>query len=360
MIFVGTQKNNVDSVDFFCELERRELYYDVDMTTGEISISNIRPGTRNSIVKVVSKFFEISDIKTREDDINLENAPSEIDKALYELKKTLHRQGITEKASKKCIKNMILDVKCIKEDKNNQKFDVGEIVSCNFGFGIRNENNGYLNVVVLRESGKGKYYLVIPINLTDQYDNNNVFGLKVTKDIDAVYYNSNYKRKTATLYLNRIQEVDSARLGPVKVGRVTRRFIRKIYKALYLMDEENLSLSELLEDVTSAAVWNYSKGDTASEQSKVLLDTMCIPEEFTLLRDAFSIAISTNIVILKKIIPLIKEKHETYSEYKIKTKLREEFVTWFKDVYPDIFEEYEKVSLADVIKAVLNQIAKNK
>ena len=39
------------------------------------------------------------------------------------------------------------------------------------------------------------------------------------------------------------------------------------------------------------------------------------------------------------------------------TNLRTEFVTGLNSIYPDIFEEYDRISLADVLKVFLKKMA---
>lgn len=363
LIFEGIQKENIDSLEFFYKLENYEVDYDVDIRTGDIIIDNIKPGIGMDIIKEIREFFEVVHIKAQRSHISKQindkakstEQLSEFEKTIEELKSLLCQQKIKEETQIRYLRNVMQEIKMI-GTKQKKKIDLGEIMSCDFTTGVRSENNGVLNVVVLRKTEKNKY-LVIPINLLDQYSYNNECCLTVTKGIDAMYYNGTYKRPTAVLYLNRIQEVDAVRLGHLKSGKITKRFLKKIYERLPLMSgQEEMSLIEELEDLVSAAIWECKRLNSVHEKVECFLSIMSIPQENTLLKSAISIAFSTKIVTLKKIISLIKLDHRDYSEYKINTKLREEFVTWFKDEYSDIFEKYEKISLADLLKAIVKQL----
>ena len=57
---------------------------------------------------------------------------------------------------------------------------------------------------------------------------------------------------------------------------------------------------------------------------------------------------------LKDLIPILQNDSDmNLSKNAAQTKLRAEFVTWLDSIYPDIFKEYYRISLADILKIFL-------
>lgn len=339
-------KDECDSSSLLEKLEEYGLMLD------HIIVKDIEAEGEKDIVREVSK-FEILDIKTTntEGDSNISINESEKCEIMFEkLKETLLSKQLPQYVLESFLKNMISEVKLINKN-NHKKIREGDIVSCNFGFGLHSENQNYLNVIVLRHTEKDKYW-VVPIELKENFQDNGLFCMEVRRNIDASYYDCTYKKDKAIIFLNRLQEVHIFRFS-MKIGTVTKYFLNSIYKRIFLSNQEKIPLNIVLEELISPAIKCIKKEENECQQLERFFEFIKISNEAQLLREAFLNALASKSATLKDLIPQLQINNSTLSKNAVQTKLRAEFVTWISSIYPDIFEEYDRISLSTVLKFFL-------
>lgn len=357
LVFSGILREGCDASTLFEKLEEYGTNYDVDVVSGNIIIDDIKPGTRDEIVREVNKVFEILHITTKnfeKDNVEVVTNKTEYEIAFEKLRDTLFHKQLSDNALSTCIHNMLSDVVLIKKY-NCLYLNVGEIVTCNFGFGLGSENRGYMNVIILAFTEQYKF-LVVPIDFHSSLTDDGRFCMKVRTYLDATYYNDTYKQEESLIYLNRIQEVKISRLS-TRIGVVTKHFLNSIFENLYVRNYEKIPLTVVMEELFSPATERV-KNKAECNQLESFFEFVKIPNNLMLLRDAFSKALLTKDSTLKRLIPLLQENSEIdLSKTAVETNLRTEFVTWLNSIYPDIFEEYDRISLANVLKVFLKKMA---
>ena len=356
LVFSGILREGCDASTLFEKLEEYGTNYDVDVVSGNIIIDGIKPGTRDEIVREVNKVFDVWHITTKnfKEDTTVSTNKTEYEIDLEKLRDTLFSKDISSQTLESCIQNMTLDAMLI-NNHHKMQLNSGEIVTCNFGFGLNSENHGYLNVLILGYTEKDKY-LVVPIVFRTDLIDYGRFCMKVRTYLDATYYSGTYKKEATYILLNRIQEVNISRLS-TRVGTVTRYFLNSVYKRLYTYNYEKPSLGVVIDELITPAV-KCMKNEAEFQQLESFFELLKIPNDLMLLRDAFSKALLTKASTLKRLIPLLQKNSEMdLSKTAVETNLRTEFVTWLNSIYPDIFEEYDRISLADVLKVFLKKMA---
>lgn len=357
LVFSGILREGCDASTLFEKLEEYGTNYDVDVVSGNIIIDDIKPGTRDEIVREVNKVFEILHITTKnfeKDNVEVVTNKTEYEIAFEKLRDTLFHKQLSDNALSTCIHNMLSDVVLIKKY-NCLYLNVGEIVTCNFGFGLGSENRGYMNVIILAFTEHYKF-LVVPIDFHSSLTDDGRFCMKVRTYLDATYYSGTYKKEATYILLNRIQEVNISRLS-TRVGTVTKYFLNSVYKRLYTCNYEKSSLGIVIDELITPAT-KLLKSEMECSGLESFFELLKIPNDLMLLRDAFSKALLTKDSTLKRLIPLLQENSEMdLSKTAVETNLRTEFVTWLNSIYPDIFEEYDRISLANVLKVFLKKMA---
>ncbi len=344
--FFGTLKDGCDASSVFKKFRLSDLHYEVDLVAKHLIVKGFKPENKYAIMREVYKIFEVTSIETRMTARDIESS----DEMLFEeLRATLLGKQLSQYVTKRIIQNMILETNAIGTNRKNVK--EGEIVSCDFGFSLLNEVHGRLNVVVLRHTEKNKY-LVAPIVLNATFSDDGIFCMKIRRNIDATYYSDTYKKDEAIILLNRLQEVNISRLD-AGFGTVTKYFLNSIFKRLYFSTYKNLSLNTVVEELLSPAVKCMPKEEAECQQLESFFEFVKIPNEMMFLRECFLNALASKSATLKDLIPQLQINNSTLSKNAVQTKLRAEFVTWINSIYPDIFEEYDRISLADILKVFL-------
>ena len=342
--FFGVLRDECDASNLFCFLEQYGLYYDVDVIAGKIVIHDIKPTIRERIISEVNDVFRIIEIKTEKTKVDDSgNIFEALERSLYNA--NLKRDSLKYVISSMTKESMLL------HDSPHANIKSGDIFVCNFGFGLHAENKSSMHVLVLRPTENDKY-LVVPINLNGSSMNKG-FCMKVRRNIDATYYNDTYKKKNSVLYLNRIQEVHCSRLSK-KLGMVTKWFLNSVYERFYSYNYEKPSLHLVIEELLLPAVNSAKNENSDSFHFQQFLQYVKIPYDMKLLKNTFSNALATKNSSLTSLIPLLQEDNESsLSKHAITERLRKEFVTWFGSLFPNIFDNYYRISLSDVLKVFL-------
>jgi len=345
--FFGTLKDGANLSSLFKTLRSSNCYYELDLVSKHIIVNGIKPEKKYNIIQEVYKIFEVTSIETTMTSLDIKKS-NEIQ--FEKLKATLLNKQLSQYDLNKNIENIILEAKLIGSKRKN--VTAGEILSCKIGFALPGENYSCINVVVLCHTERKKY-LVVPIILNSNLSDNNHFCMKVRRNLDATYYNSNYQREESIILLNRIQEVHVSRFNVGRIGTVTKRFLNSVYQRLYLSTYKKLSLNAVIEELISPAVKFTAKG-VDSQQLESFFEFVKIPNELMLLKKAFCKALMIQSSSLKDLIPILQNDSDmNLSKNAAQTKLRAEFVTWLDSIYPDIFKEYYRISLADILKIFL-------
>lgn len=366
LTFYGKQKAGIDSFSFFQKLEELGLDYYVDIPNEVITISKIKKGTRDQIVKIVKETFTIETITT---ETITSREKVDIEDALKKIEDTLEIKNFKPGALNRYVNNLCKDLKLMELESKSCNIIPGEILSCEFGLARKEENYGNIHVLVLRKTLENKYW-VVPININPiAVCDEEKFYMKVKKDEDAIYYNSTYKSENAILYLNRLQEVSSVRLELTsKFGKVTDKFLLEVKKrvASLCMDGDgikeapNKSLNDILAEKIISPALEKSKEGCLTLNIKTFCNEMKIPTDSIYLSKAFTMAYAHKSKTLGDVIGYLLEDEglSGYETYKIEKPLRKEFLEWMKSEHYDIYITHTNISLGNVLKVFINSLEK--
>lgn len=254
IIFLGVTPKDEDSKGLTEMLNEYKKRYRVDAKEGNIVIHKVPQNYRGSIIENFRKVANIDFIRTQNDGENVHNFEvgnkqlhtfEELQKSLQKDKReneapifveyvketigefidTINNVFNNNKNLYAYLRDTIDELSLNMKKSNILEARPGDLVICNFGYGLPGENRGITDVIVFKTIRKMQY-LVIPVVYIDTESVDSTVDYQYSIITDVFYQDKSQK---CFVMLDKIQKVSSLRFSSV-IGRASINCLNAIYE----------------------------------------------------------------------------------------------------------------------------------
>lgn len=254
IIFLGVTPKDEDSKGLTEMLNEYKKRYRVDEEEGNIVIHKVPISYRGSIIENFRDVANIGTIKTQRDDDSVGNSEEsnkqldtfeEFQKSLQKDEKEteapiivnyvkeiigefIDRINYVFSSNKDCytyLQETIEELNLNMKKSHILEARPGDLVTCNFGYGLSGENRGITDVVVFKKIKKSQY-LVIPVVYIDVENTDSTVDYQYSIITDVFFDDKSQK---CFVLMDKIQKVSSLRFSKV-VGRASINCLNAIHQ----------------------------------------------------------------------------------------------------------------------------------
>lgn len=254
IIFLGVTSKDGDSKGLTEMLNEYKKWYRIDEQEENIIIHNVPRNYRGSIIENFRDVADIDSIRTQNDGENVHNFEAS-NKWLYtfeELQESLQKDKRENEAPifvdyvKETIGEFIDMINTVFNNTKKQytylrdtidelnlnmqkphilEAQPGDLVTCNFGYGLSGENQGITDVIVFKKIKKSQY-LVIPVVYIDAENTDSTVDFQYSIITDVFFSD---RAQKCYILLDRIQKVSILRFSKI-VGKASKNCLNAIYQ----------------------------------------------------------------------------------------------------------------------------------
>lgn len=386
IIFKVVCKNKERKGRIFQEMQGSFASFEFNNKENLVTINNVKESDIGYILELMDKYYLVEEYSIQEvntvKEVGIQGA---ITRLLKTASWVIQNKSVEECEIKRYIESCENEIRMHYNRWNTIKFEVGDIVECNFGQHLKGELNGFINSIVCNISETGIPYVVPIMDVKTNYKSYSYLDIDYSKDV--IYYEG--KKFKKTLLLNKGKEINPIRFNRV-VGRLTPEFLEKVIVALSTTFYFNKSCEEALENQNSKvaeevasiigsnlvakskrisyteivlmeaigdALNNLELSKTVEEQLEDFFLEIGMTTKEKLMNQAFVIACKVDDITYEKIVLELQKIYPKLQKGAIRKKLQECFTDWLCNKQPELAEKRPKLSLMFLLKVFAKRMA---